>query len=84
MIDVKNAQEIVKKIPDRNFLIECSDFGKFYGFVFADQKPSPDEFFGGGYDCINKDTGDISHLILVMTSHYSPIQHWFQSMNFYN
>lgn len=40
---------------DKKKLIEAKDFGKFFGFIFADS----DEPFGGAYDCVNKDTGEI-------------------------
>lgn len=58
MVDAKSAYKKLKKLPNKNFLVECSDFGKFYGFVFSKHKPSPDEPFGSAYDCIDKETGE--------------------------
>ncbi len=36
-------------------MVECTDFGDFYGFVFSET----DEAFGGAYRCMKKDGGDV-------------------------
>lgn len=56
---VKEAYDKVKKLPKRNYLIEACDFGEFFGFIFCPYKPADGESFGGMYDCVNKETGEI-------------------------
>jgi hypothetical protein len=58
MVDVKSAHDKIKRLPNRNYLVECCDFGKFWGFIFTEEDPK-DESFGSGYDCVNKTTGEV-------------------------
>lgn len=58
MYDVKQAYAKVKQLSDRNYLIECCDFGEFWGFIFTKDKPNG-EPFGGSYDCVHKTTGEL-------------------------
>ena len=57
-MNVIEAYKIAKQLPDRNYLIECTDFGEFFGFVFLSEPPSEDGF-SGVYDAVNKATGEV-------------------------
>lgn len=59
MIGAKEAYLKAKNITDNNYLVESYDYGKFYGFVFAERKSSEGEQFGGGFYCVDKETGEI-------------------------
>lgn len=58
-MDVKDAYKTIKELPDRNFLVECSDFGGFFGFVFAPEEIKAGDMYGGMYDCVEKETGRV-------------------------
>ena len=55
---VQDAYKKVKQLPGKNVLIECLDFGNVWGFAFAET--SADEDFGGAYDLVDKNTGELS------------------------
>ena len=58
---VKEAHEIIKnKYPDL-VAIECLDCPKFYAFALAN-KGWNGEFLGGGYNTVNKTTGELGSL----------------------
>jgi hypothetical protein len=66
---VKDAYERVKELPDNNFLIECLDFGDFWGFWFNFKPCDPGDtgvMLSCGFDTVNKQTGEISHLTPAM------------------
>ena len=50
------ANEAFKKVKESSKeLIECCDFGEFYGFIFG----SSGESIGTAYICVNKNTGEV-------------------------
>jgi hypothetical protein len=58
VIDVKKAYKQIKELPNRNHLVECCDFGGFWGFIFTEKDPGG-EAFASRYDCVNKVTGEV-------------------------
>lgn len=57
----KEAYNIVIEKRKGMYLLECLDFGTFFGFLFCDHKPEDGDFFGGGhYDTVNKSDGTVS------------------------
>lgn len=58
-MNVKDAYKTIKKLPERNFLLECSDFGDFFGFVFSPMEIKDGDMYGGMYDCVEKKTGRV-------------------------
>lgn len=59
MNEIEAYYTVKEALPNRNYLIECLDFGEFYGFAFSEEKLPQNEMFGSGYDCIDKNTGEI-------------------------
>jgi len=59
MITVNEAYQIIKKQPNKNYLLKCIDFGGFYGFVFSKRNPSTAGPFGGAIDCVDKEDGRV-------------------------
>lgn len=61
----KDAYKIIKKSNQGRKCLGCSDFGDFYGFIFA-----PDGWdggpFGGAYDTVDKKSGKTSTFNPVM------------------
>jgi hypothetical protein len=58
MVDAKSAYDKIKRMSKRNHLVECCDFGKFWGFIFTEEDPK-NEPFASGYDCVDKTTGEV-------------------------
>jgi hypothetical protein len=58
---LKEAYQKVKGLEDRNYLIDCLDMGKQWGFAFLSEPLPPGERIGGlGLDVVNKQTGEVS------------------------
>lgn len=54
---VKEAYKIIKpKYADKK-LLECLEFNNFFAFLFAE---NDEETVGGGYDTVDKRTGNVS------------------------
>ena len=59
-----DAYRKVKDLPENKklFLVECLDFGEFWGFAFCDRCPTEENPVGGiGFDTVDKATGQISY-----------------------
>lgn len=54
---MREAYEKIKSDNPDKVVVECLEFADFYAFALAD-KGSEDETAGGGYDTINKTTGE--------------------------
>ena len=61
-MDIKEAYLIVKKDHGKDFLLECVDVGDRWAFFFHHEKINRDEIMGGGYDAVDKHTGDVSDI----------------------
>jgi len=62
---VKDAYKLIMRVPgiNRKFLIVCLDLGDQYAFLFSDEPPKEgDVIIGGGYDTVNKKTGEIGRI----------------------
>ena len=55
---VQDAYKKVKQLPGKMVLIECLDFGDAWGFAFAETYSEED--FGGAYDLVDKNSGELS------------------------
>ena len=62
-MNIRDAYNEVKKLPDRNVLLNCIETDDLWAFRFHYEPVEPDDFVvGGGYDAINKNTGEHSVL----------------------
>jgi len=61
-IAIKEAYEMAKKLPDRNFLVSCIDSPDYWAFLFSPEVIEPDDsYIGGLVDGVCKKTGEIKH-----------------------
>jgi hypothetical protein len=58
---IKKAYKKARKLPGRNYIVNCIETSDLWAFQFAEEPLEPGDFLiGGGYDCINKKTGELS------------------------
>lgn len=66
MNDLINAYKKVKALRENRklILIDCLDFGDFWGFAFCDVMPTESNPVGGvGFDTVDKTTGKIGFFV---------------------
>jgi len=62
-MNITEAYRKVKKLPNRNVLLECLDLGDRWAFLFNDEPLVVDDcLIGGCYDAINKTTGKLTDI----------------------
>lgn len=63
-MNIKEAYEKVreKQSPSSRVCIQCLDLGNRWAFMFHSELISPIGLVGGGYDAINKKTGEITFI----------------------
>ena len=52
-----DAYKIIKEKHENEKLLECLEFDSFFAFLFAENES---DIVGGGYDTVDKNTGDVS------------------------
>ena len=64
---VYQAYEKVRKLPERNVLLRCLDLQDKWMFRFHNEPiKSGEMIIGGGYDVVNKQTGEVSSIPVFM------------------
>ena len=56
------AYKKVKKLWRRNHLFICEEYPDFYAFAFSAKPIIPRTDYGGGFDIVNKETGELSQM----------------------
>ena len=65
-MNIQKAYLKVKKLPNRNVLLNCIDLGNHWGFCFFHkQVPQNETVLGACFDLVHKVTGKISQLPVI-------------------
>ena len=56
-MDAREAYKTIKEKHENEKLLECLEFDGFFAFLFAETES---DMVGGGYDTVDKNTGEIS------------------------